>query len=166
MRPPDCQDSHNNCQFRLRVANTRWITSPLAVWLVATLQPVIDTFATVASSSGDITDRLNTLQLGEADRTHSFDVEQLYPSIDQQRAIGTLHDCLVRDFSRFPAPQWGALVELIVAVVTIIFRAQYAVFHVDGRLVFYRQSVGISTGLACGVATCQLLFGCVGSQLW
>ena len=143
---------------RLLVANTRWITSPLAVWLAATLQPIVDTFATVASSSKDITDRLETIHLDEADRIHSFDVEQLYPSIDQQRAIGTLHDCLVRHFSQNPVPQWGALVELIVAVVTIIFGAQFAVFHLDGQQVFYRQSEAISTGLACGsqLANCFL----------
>ena len=135
---------------RLLVANTAWVTSPLAVWLAAILQPIVDMFSTVAASSEDVVKNIEELTFSHRNQVHSFDVEQLYPSIDQHRAQATIHACLVRHFTLNPVPNWGALTELIVAIVAIVLSAQYAVYCVNGVKKHFRQSTGLSTGLACG----------------
>jgi hypothetical protein len=137
---------------RLLVANTAWITSPIPVWLAAILQPLIDDFDTVASSSEDVVLGLNKLGSAELEgaKVNSYDVEKLYPSIDQERCSATIHASVVRHFEAHPVPKWGALVELIDAFVLIVFTAQFAIWCSRGIQRRFRQVKGISTGLACG----------------
>ena len=137
---------------RLIVANTRWITTPIAILVATLLQPIIDTFTSVATDTAGVVDALLGTEdtLTSACKLFTFDVENLYPSISQPRALAGIGDLLLEYHGELRTPNYGALIEFILALLSIIFNCQVAYYSFRGKKGKFRQVKGISTGLACG----------------
>jgi hypothetical protein len=63
----------------LVVANTAWVTTPIAIYLARALQVVIASYERIASSTDEIVDGLESTPITRETSVRSFDVEQLYP---------------------------------------------------------------------------------------
>ena len=139
---------------RLVTVGTRWVTNPLAVFVSAYLQQIVDESVSVAKDTANVVDELERIehQLSERHRIDSFDVEKLYPSLDQEKVLQSVRLVLVSFFSRRRVPLWGLLVEIICEFVNIILSSQVivATFIVEGKREVFKQDIGITTGLACG----------------
>ena len=59
-------------------------------------------------------------------------------------------DLLLEYHGELRTPNYGALIEFILALLSIIFNCQVAYYSFRGKKGKFRQVKGISTGLACG----------------
>ena len=142
---------------RLIVASTSWITTPLQVWLATFLQPLINvSLHTVAKDTANIVDVLNSIDWQNTPGVvNTFDVEKLYPSMDFSKVRQVVVRFLLRHFQRFPRRHYGVIIEVINEIMGIIFDAQVCKYHIlsndQDHILFFLQTVGITTGLNCGV---------------
>ena len=138
---------------RLIAAGTRWITNPLSLLVAKFLQPLVRVTDTVAQDTQCVIDALKDAPITADSKLATFDVEQLYPSMDQVQVLGATRLALTEYYSRFPERNWGAKVELVIMLLQIIFDGQILrmVACSTGDKRFYLQQVGITTGLSCAV---------------
>ena len=142
------------------MANTTWVTTPISIFVAKTLQGVIDTFKQVASNTDDVIIGLGEAVIREDTSVRSYDVEKLYPSISQDRATESIRRCITKYYVQFPIHRWGAFVEFLMALIGIIFSAQFAMLSCDEKK-YFRQTRGISTGLACGSQLANMFLSCL-----
>ena len=141
---------------RLITSGTRWITNTISILLAATLQPCLDLAETIAKDTRAVVnsiDKFNNDSSHHNIRVASFDVEQLYPSINQERAIVGIRTVLTEHYLAHPIHCWGLIVEVMCVFMRIIFEAQIVSvrFRGDALKRFFRQTVGVTTGLSCAV---------------
>ena len=152
-------------ESRLIAAGTRWVTNPLAIFFATHTQAAVEANKHVAVDTRDVIkkiEELNSRGVDSDSSVASFDVEQLYPSIDQAKALGTARAELIRFYaSRHIVKQWGLFVEFLIDILAIILGAQIVVVRMrNGVRQFYVQTVGISTGLACSTQVANLYLAC------
>ena len=150
---------------RLIVAQTRWVTTPLAVFLSVMLQAVCNTFNTVAKDTSDIVESLEAVRIDDSCKLHTFDVENLYGCIDQERASKVIRAALIRFYSTNPVNKWGALVEWLLALLSLVFEAQYCAYTFNGVTTWWYQHLGVSTGLPCGTQIANLFLEALDSSV-
>ena len=144
---------------RLIVANTMWVTTPAAIFISLFIQQCMAVFEYVANSTADVLDALKTVKITEDMNMHTFDVDNMYPSLDQATLIIAVRLSLTAHFTAHPSPKWGAKVEFIVMLVTMVLKAQVTTWSKrDSSKTFWQQHIGVSIGLACGsqLANCYL----------
>ena len=145
---------------RLIVASTALVTTPAAIYVASILQIIVASFLEVASATSDVIDLVQKYQPGGDDFMHTFDVDNMYPSLDQSVLVHSVRTVLIAYYSNKPEPAWGARVEFIILLVQLILSAQVCKWSArSGQSISYwRQHIGVSTGLACGsqFANCYL----------
>ena len=92
---------------RLIVANTAWVTTPAAIYVASILRIIVASFLEVASATGDVTELVQKYQRGADDFMHTFDVDNMYPSLDQSVLVHSVRTVLIAYYSNKPEPAWG-----------------------------------------------------------
>ena len=126
-------------------ACTKFLTTPISIFIGKILQPVIDKMDLVASSSEKVIEDFTKIDHESEKDIHSFDVEQLYPSLQKAQVIGATRHALTKHFSENPQRLWGRLVEFVISLLTIVLDTQFLKFF--GQL--HRQVKGVTTGMPC-----------------
>ena len=142
---------------RLIVAQTAWVTTPIAVFLAMMLQVVCTTFSSIAHNTAGVVDAIEKIDCCDSTRVFTFDVENLYGCINQARAVAVIRAALIKHYTRYPVPMWGALIEFILSLLVIVFEAQFCVYSMQGQTSYWLQHLGVSTGLPCGTQIANLL---------
>ena len=145
---------------RLIAAGTRWLTNPHALMSAKFLQPLVLEESSIAKDTQDVLSALESVKLNPASKIASFDVEQLYPSMDPTAVAGSIRIALTAYYNRHPVRRFGALIEALMMILHIVFAGQVLSFNFNSSVgkghVLYTQAVGITTGLACAVQLANL----------
>ena len=149
---------------RLLVSGTKWFSNPIQVLIAHTLQPVVRHAESVADDTLDVVNAVHKLEdsitsaspdcVCDSCRVYSFDVEKLYPNIDQAKATASVRLALTAFYTSFPAPRWGLIVESICIFVQLVFESQISCFKPlvsfgSSIITFWLQTSGLTTGLSC-----------------
>ena len=96
---------------RLIVANTAWATTPAAIFVATFLQAIVASFQHVASATDDAVQLVRDYVPDNGDVMHTFDVDNMYPSLDQSTVVSSVRTVLVAHYNEKHEPKWGARVE-------------------------------------------------------
>ena len=144
-----------NIDTRLISSGTKWITCPLDVFVSRALQPICESLPTVAKDTSAVIDLLTSVPPRPNLNIASFDVEKLYPTLDTGLVLLVVRNHLVRFYTCSPVPLWGFLVEFILQLLHLVLKGQIVTFKPrckpNAHMQFWRQVLGIATGLSCGV---------------
>ena len=134
-------------------SGVRWITNPIAVIVAKHLQPIVNSFEAVARDTADVINAVESIPTEMLASSHAatFDVKDLYPSIEFGPCMAALKVVLYEYFTQHPVAYAGVLVEVLLNFVDIIFRSQLLPYRsqVSDEVCFYLQTTGITTGLSC-----------------
>ena len=142
---------------RLLTSGTQWVTNPASSVLAVNLQPICSAVCTIARDTNCVLSAISAADLNGKTKVHTFDVEKLYPSMDQARVRGAVKRTLCTFFSIRALPYWGVLVELLLCLLDAVFEGQIGAFvFAEGLRGIFKQRRGITTGLSCGVQLANL----------
>lgn len=114
-------------------AQHSYMLSPLSTALAEVLQEEVDKIPEIARDSKTVVQQLEQLEVKEPNVLITFDVEQMYPSIDLRDAIKVLHENL--QVMRGNKGFWTKILQLI------MFNN-----YVTANKTIYRQMTGTATG--------------------
>ena len=140
-------------ECRIIAACTAWVTTPAAVLLSVILQDCVNDLPGVARDTSHVVEQLHSFDDSNVSDLNisSFDVDALYPSISQLRALHAIRLAFTDFVRRKRKPQWGVLVEVVMGLLEAILASQVVTFvTANGGKIWYQQTSGISTGLAVG----------------
>ena len=149
---------------RMIASGVCWITNPtsIAVILAKELQPIVSSFASVAPETADVITAIENTPSDKMAVSHAAtsDVKDLYPSIEFGPSKAALTVVLHEYFAQQPVANAGALIEVLLNFVDIIFQSQLLKYlsQVSHKASFYSQTVGITTGLSCATQLANVFF--------
>ena len=133
-------------------SGTRWLSNPYATLLASWLQPVAASITSVLNDTKDFVDNLQSLRLEDGERIWTFDVEQLYPTIDLTILRGCVRDACLRFYQG--ASKFDITVQIMMDILDAILLNQIvsvARLGVRENKRFFIQTKGVTTGLICAV---------------
>ena len=112
----------------------------------------------VARDTQDVIKALESCIFSSTSKAATFDVEQLYPSMEPSRVKGAVKVALLAYYRANPCRGYGALIELLCWLLQIVFDGQILrmTSAVSGTKSLFVQVVGITTGLSCAVQLANL----------
>ena len=140
-------------ESRMIASGVRWITNPIAVIVAKQLQPIVNSFKAVARDTAEVINAVESIptEMPASSHAATFDVKDLYPSIEFGPCMAALKVVLYEYFTQHPVAYAGVLVEVLLNFVDIIFQSQLLRYRsqVSDEVFFYLQTTGITTGLSC-----------------
>ena len=145
---------HNKIwDMRLISAGTGWITNPVAFIVAKRIQPLVRRI----SDTADVIDTFNSIDLANCD-LHTFDVEQLYPSLDPKYCIQIVKIESIAYYRSQQVPFWTVLVDVIVKVIDVFSNSQLGSFSRSANQKFvFKQVQGVTFGLACAAQIANIV---------
>ena len=144
-------------ESRMIASGVRWVTNPIAVILASFMQPVVNSFESVAKDTKDVVQAVSNMAVDGGSNVYAatFDVKDLYPSIEHGPCKAACITILCEYFRDRGVANWGALVEMLINMVDVVFRSQLLTyrFQQSGEKLYYLQTTGMTTGLSCA---CQI----------
>ena len=141
-------------------SGVKWFANPAAAFLTRCFVHNARKSKFVCESSKQLVDSLRELVPEEANISiHTFDVDALYPSIPWEELKVSVKAWLIEEFRG--ETQWGAMVQLHLDLLEMLLNSQLLsyTFVTTGVKQFFRQTVGIATGMQCGAQLANIFLG-------
>ncbi len=139
-----------------------WVNVSASIWVGRQLQSVVKLLPTITDRFQNVLADLTLVVQDFYSNSFlsTFDVANMYPSIDHERCIAHIRQTLVEFGSS--EPSWGIRVPIVCDAIRIIFASNILRYKAVGQQVrFYQQVLCIATGLCCAV---ELVNSCLCSM--